>query len=285
MPPSRNATFLLNENNMKKVILTVAGSDTSAGAGIQADLKTITCLGGYGMTVITALTAQNPSRVHRIMPVPDDFVAAQLDALLGELPIDAVKTGMLPNQKCIEIVAERLKRFELRKVVVDPVMVAASGSRLIDDAAVESLVHTLFPLADLVTPNLIEASLLAGMEVSTPEQMRLAAEAIMRMGPKAVLVKGGHLRSDVVLDLLLEKSGFQEFVAPRVASTTIHGTGCTLASAVATLWAKGATLAQAVKAAKSFLSLAIARGIRLGNGPGTPDQTAHLPIEEALNQL
>jgi hydroxymethylpyrimidine/phosphomethylpyrimidine kinase len=271
--------------NMKKIILTIAGSDTCAGAGIQADLKTITCLGGYGVTVITALTAQNPLRVQGILPVPEEFVTAQLDALLDELPVDAVKTGMLPNRKCIEIVADRLKRHGLKKVVIDPVMAAASGTRLIDGLALESLVRTLFPLADLVTPNLIEAALLAGMEIHSPEQMKQAAEAIKKMGPKAVLIKGGHLESDIVLDVLLEESGFHELATRRVASEMIHGTGCTLASAVATLWAKGATLLQAVKTAKSFLTLAIEKGVTLGPGPGTPDQTAYLPIEEALNQL
>ena len=273
------------ERNMKKIILTIAGSDTSGGAGVQADLKTITCLGGYGMTVITALTAQNPSKVRGIFSVPGDFVAAQLDALLDDLPVDAVKTGMLPNRECIEIVADRVQRYGLKKVVVDPVMVAASGARLIDEAAAESLVRSLFPLADLVTPNLTEAAVLSGMDIQSPQDMKGAAEIIRNLGPKAVLVKGGHLQSDMVLDVLLDESGFHEFAAQRVPSGAVHGTGCTLASAIATLWAKGFSLSQAVQAAKLFLTKAIQNGIDFGSGPGTPDQAAYLNIEEALKDF
>jgi hydroxymethylpyrimidine/phosphomethylpyrimidine kinase len=270
---------------MKKRILTIAGSDPSGGAGIQADLKAITCLGGYGMTAITALTAQNPREVRAIHQVPIDFFVSQLDAVMEAIHVDAIKTGMLPNRECIDLVADRIGKHRVGVTVIDPVVVAESGGRLIDEQALAALVRTLLPLAGLVTPNLAEASLLSGMTVSSPDDMKIAAERIRDLGPHAVLVKGGHLESDELIDILLDDSGFHEFRSERIPSRAVHGTGCTLASAIATLWAQEGSLAAAVKKAKSFLTQAIRGGVLFGEGPGTPDQTAFLPIEEARERL
>ena len=269
----------------KKHILTIAGSDPSGGAGIQADLKTITCLGGYGMTVITALTAQNPREVRAVHQVPIGFLTVQLDTVLDRLAIDAVKTGMLPNGECIELVAERIRRYDLKRTVIDPVVISASGARLIDDRAMEALIRRLFPLAGLVTPNLDEASLIADMEIRNPEDMRRAAERIHVMGPRAVLIKGGHLSSVDALDVLRDETGLREFRTRRVPSRALHGTGCTMASAIATLWAQGNSLTDAVGKAKAFLTKAIEKGVIFDDGPGTPDQAAFFDPEKVLAVL
>ncbi len=270
---------------MKKRILSIAGSDPSGGAGIQADLKTITCLGGYGMTVITALTAQNPKEVRAIHQVPIDFLTVQLDAVMDVIRPDAVKTGMLPNRDCIELVANRLRRHEIKKSVIDPVVIAASGARLIDQAAVEALEGSLFPAAGLVTPNLDEASLLARMDINSVEDMKRAAERIRATGPSAVLIKGGHLTMEDAVDVLLDDSGIHEFSTPRVKSKAVHGTGCTMASAITTLWAQGNPLVDAVRKAKQFLTRAIEAGIVFDDGPGTPDQAAYLDTDHIVERI
>ncbi len=274
-----------NGEKLKKHILTIAGSDPSAGAGIQADLKTITCLGAYGMTALTALTAQNPWEVTAIHQVPPAFLAAQMDAILGKIRVDAIKTGMLPNDECIRLVADRLRKHGVSRAVIDPVVVAASGARLIDQTAFEALQKELFPLAGLVTPNIAEAEFLSGLTIESIDDMRKAASLIKKMGPKSVLIKGGHLPLEYAVDLLLDDRGFHEFSSPRFETEAVHGTGCTVASAIATLWAIEGDLLEALGKAKKFISIAIESGVFLGDKPGTPDQTAILDFKAALMKL
>ena len=250
-----------------KRVLTIAGSDSGGGAGIQADLKAITLLGGFGMSVLTALTAQNTVAVEAIHDVPLDFIAAQVDAVFSDIGVDAVKTGMLSNSAVVELVAKKLAEYGPVMVVVDPVMVAKSGDPLLAADARETLARTLLPLATVVTPNLPEASALVGWEVGNEDEMQRAAEEIHAMGPKYVLVKGGHLRGEA-LDLLYDGQQFHEFSSPRVETKNVHGTGCTYASAIATYLAQELEVVEAVAAAKRFITEAIRHGLALGQGHG-----------------
>ncbi|MGD0915495.1 MAG: bifunctional hydroxymethylpyrimidine kinase/phosphomethylpyrimidine kinase [Thermodesulfobacteriota bacterium] len=219
-----------------KRILTIAGSDSGGGAGIQADLKTITLLGGYGMSVITALTAQNTIGVQAIREIPASFVAAQIDSVLSDIGADAIKTGMLANQEIIEVVSRKIKLYKVKKVVVDPVMVSKSGASLLRKDAQETLIKKMIPIAWVVTPNLMEASVLTGLKVSSLEGMKKAAHRIYKLGAKHVVVKGGHLRG-MAVDLLYDGKHFMEMEGPRIETKNTHGTGCTFASAIATLLA------------------------------------------------
>src|SRR5512136_1276234 len=239
-----------------KRILTIAGSDSGGGAGIQADLKAITLLGGYGMSVLTALTAQNTTGVQGIHEVPVAFVEKQIDSVLSDIGADAVKTGMLANREIIDAVARKIRQYRVRKVVVDPVMVAKSGDLLLRSDAQQELIQHLFPLATVVTPNLMEASVLTGFKVDSLERMKKAAERIFRMGAKNVVVKGGHL-AGMATDLLYDGKTYYEIEGRRIAGNSTHGTGCTFASAIATLLAKGTTVDEAVRKAKVFITLAI----------------------------
>ena len=250
-----------------KRILTIAGSDSGGGAGIQADLKAITLLGGFGMSALTALTAQNTVAVEAIHEVPLDFIEAQIDAVFSDIGVDAVKTGMLSNAGVVQLVADKLAQYKPPIVVVDPVMVAKSGDPLLADDARETLAGSLLPLATLVTPNLPEASALIGWEVGGEEDMRRAAEEIYRLGPTNVLVKGGHLQGDPV-DLLFDGEQFHEFRSERVKTKNVHGTGCTYASAIATYLAQDLDVVSAVAAAKRFITGAIRHGLALGRGHG-----------------
>jgi hydroxymethylpyrimidine kinase/phosphomethylpyrimidine kinase len=252
---------------MMKRILTIAGSDSGGGAGIQADLKAITLLGGFGMSVLTALTAQNTVAVTSIHDVPLDFIAAQIDAVFTDIGVDAVKTGMLSNTKVVKLVAAKMSEYKPSIVVVDPVMVAKSGDLLLAADARNTLTEFLLPEATVITPNLPEASALVGWEVTQEKEMRLAAEAIHQLGPKYVLVKGGHLQGEAV-DLLFDGQDFHEFRAPRVETKNVHGTGCTYASAIATYLAQEFDVVQAVGAAKRFITKAIRHGLSLGQGHG-----------------
>jgi hydroxymethylpyrimidine/phosphomethylpyrimidine kinase len=252
---------------MLKRILTVAGSDSGGGAGIQADLKTITLLGGFGMSVLTALTAQNTVAVEAIHEVPLDFIAAQIDAVFSDIGVDAVKTGMLANGAVVELVAEKLAEYGPVIVVVDPVMVAKSGDPLLAADARQTLTQKLLPLATVVTPNLPEASALVGWEVGNEEQMHRAAEEIHGLGPKYVLLKGGHLQGEA-MDLLFDGQRFREFSSPRLETKNVHGTGCTYASAIATYLAQELEVVEAVAAAKRFITEAIRHGLALGQGHG-----------------
>jgi len=249
-------------------VLTVAGSDSGGGAGIQADLKTITLLGGFGMSAVTALTAQNTQGVDAAWPVPGPFVVRQIEAVARDLPVHAVKTGMLANREIVEAVADAIGRLRLAPLIVDPVMVAKGGHPLLEQEASESLRRNLLPLARLITPNLPEASLLAGRPVETPDQCREAARVLFDMGPQAVLIKGGHARGPEAVDLLFDGTGFASFSSPRVDTKNTHGTGCTYSAAIATYLAQGTPLNEAVDRAKRFLTDAIRFSLSLGAGHG-----------------
>ena len=258
-----------------KRILTIAGSDSGGGAGIQADLKAITLLGGYGMSVITALTAQNTVGVQGIHEIPAQFVAKQIDSVLSDIGADAIKTGMLANQEIIEVVSKKIKQYQVKNVVVDPVMISKSGASLLRKDAQESLIKRLIPLAWVVTPNLMEASVLTGLKVNSLEGMKKAAHLIYKLGAKHVVVKGGHLKG-MAVDLLYDGKLFSEMEVPRIESKNTHGTGCTFASAIATLLARGDTVNEAVRKAKTFITLAIKSGLDLGKGTGPTNPSAYV---------
>jgi hydroxymethylpyrimidine/phosphomethylpyrimidine kinase len=252
-------------------VLSIAGSDSGGGAGIQADLKTIAALGCYGMTAITALTAQNTLGVRSIHAVPLQILADQIDAVVEDIGVDAVKIGMLHSAETVRAVAAALQRHHLQKVVLDPVMIATSGAKLIDDTAVAVLVQELFPRAAVVTPNLDEAALLVGKPLASEADMEAAARQLLEMGANAALVKGGHLAGDTVSDLLLARGAQPLWMhAPRIASGNTHGTGCTLSSAIASQLALGADLVAAVQAAREFVRGALQAGapVRTGGGSG-----------------
>ncbi len=254
---------------MIPVALTIAGSDSGGGAGIQADLKTFSALGVYGASVITALTAQNTLGVQAIHDVPAAFVTAQLASVLSDLPVRAIKIGMLSQPDVIEAVADGIQRLKQPFVVLDPVMVATSGDRLLNPLAIETLVRRLFPLATLVTPNLLEAAALLECDVAENEQeMAQQGRRLLELGAKAVLMKGGHGASVESVDLLVEKDGTHRFAVPRIDTRNTHGTGCTLSSAIAAGLARGAPLVGAVEAAKAYVTGAIAAADRLQIGQG-----------------
>jgi hydroxymethylpyrimidine/phosphomethylpyrimidine kinase len=254
---------------MTSIAVTIAGSDSGGGAGIQADLKTFSALGVYGASVITALTAQNTLGVQGIHQVPPAFVAQQIDSVFSDLEVDAVKIGMLSQPAIIEAVAEGLERHHATQVVLDPVMVAASGDRLLAPEAVNTLRHILLPRALIVTPNLPEAAALLDEPLAPDERaMCRQAERILALGPKAVLVKGGHGKGAESTDILLDANGIRRFTAPRIETLNTHGTGCTLSSAIAAGLAKGHPLADAVAAGKNFISAAINASSRLQIGHG-----------------
>jgi hydroxymethylpyrimidine/phosphomethylpyrimidine kinase len=253
------------------IALTIAGSDPSGGAGIQADLKTFAALGVYGASVITALTAQNTTGVSGIHEVPAEFVAQQIDAVFSDLTIGAVKIGMLARADVIATVARGLDRHQARNVVLDPVMVATSGDRLLRADAVAALRRELFPRALLITPNLPEAAALLDTPVARVEaEMQAQGERLLAAGAKAVLIKGGHGEGAEAVDLLIDASGTTRLAAPRISTTNTHGTGCTLSSAIAAGLAKDLGLLDAVRAAKAYVTAAIAAatGLAVGHGHG-----------------
>ena len=249
-------------------VLTVAGSDSGGGAGIQADIKTITLLGSYGASAITALTAQNTRGVNCIHPVPPSFVQEQMSAVLSDIPIDVVKTGMLYSAEIAETVAAVLERFGKRMVVVDPVMLAKGGARLIDKMAIGTMKEQLFPLTYLLTPNIPEAEQLTGIAIKDETGMEEAARIICEMGVRNVLVKGGHLAEGSAVDLLYDGTSFVRFPVSRIMTKNTHGTGCTLASAIAAFLARGEPLPKAVARAKEFITTAIRLAQPLGRGHG-----------------
>ena len=255
------------KRRMMARVLTVAGSDSGGGAGIQADLKTIALLGGYGMSVLTALTAQNTLGVEGIHEVPADFVARQMDAVLGDIGADAVKTGMMGSPEVIRAVSRKIRQYGISRVVVDPVMVSKGGARLLFPQAEGALVEELLPLAGMVTPNIPEAEVLARMRIRGPEDMKEAARKIRRLGPRNVLIKGGHLRGEAV-DIFFDGRRFQDFSAPRLPSAHTHGTGCTLSAALALELARGCSPREAVERAKAFITSAIRFSFPLGKGIG-----------------
>jgi hydroxymethylpyrimidine/phosphomethylpyrimidine kinase len=254
-------------------VLTIAGSDSGGGAGIQADLKTITALGGFGMSVITALTAQNTLGVLGIHEVPAEFVALQFDAVASDIGIDAAKTGMLASTEILRVVVAKAKQYNVEKLVVDPVMVAKGGARLIREDARETLVKDLIPLACVVTPNIPEAEVLSGMPIAGRKDMRAAAVAIHKLGARQVVVKGGHL-SGAALDILYDGRRFHEFTTERIATGDTHGTGCTFSAAIATGLAAGKTVHDAVAVAKTYIQAAIRHAWRIGGGHGPTNHFA-----------
>jgi hydroxymethylpyrimidine/phosphomethylpyrimidine kinase len=247
--------------------LTIAGSDSGGGAGIQADLKTFSAFRVFGTSVITALTAQNSVGVHGVLNVAPEFVARQIDAVLSDIGADAIKIGMLSTAPIIETVATRLRAHERRPIVLDPVMIAKSGDPLLEPAARAALIAEMLPLAAVVTPNLHEAAALAGTSVDTERDMAEVARRIHALGPRAVLVKGGHLK-DAATDLLWDGHALHRFEAPRLDSPHTHGTGCTLSAAIAAGLALGRPLLEAVADAKRYVTAAIAGGFQAGAGVG-----------------
>ncbi len=245
--------------------LTIAGSDSGGGAGIQADLKTFTAFRVFGTSALTAVTAQNSLGVHAVHALPPELVARQIDAVLGDFGADAVKIGMLYSAPIIEAVASCLRRSRSGRVVVDPLMLASSGEPLLEPDALDALVREILPQAFVVTPNLHEASVLAGIPVETPGEMEEAARIIQARGARHVLVKGGHLKADAT-DILWDGSRFTRFDAPRVEAPATHGTGCTLSAAIAAGLARGLTLADAVRDAKRYVTRAIRDGFAPGHG-------------------
>lgn len=256
---------------MTAIAVTIAGSDSGGGAGIQADLKTFSALGVYGASVLTALTAQNTRGVQAIHDVPPDFVAAQIDSVFSDLTVDAVKIGMLSRPHTIDAVARGLARHGVETVVLDPVMVAASGDKLLSDDAVATLRERLLPTALVVTPNLPEAAaLLDEAPAASEDAMRAQATAILALGPRAVLIKGGHATGAQSVDLLVTSDGVLRLPGPRVETRNTHGTGCTLSSAIAAGLARGLTLEDAARAAKAYIAAAIAAAdtLEIGSGHG-----------------
>ncbi|HWP26669.1 MAG TPA: bifunctional hydroxymethylpyrimidine kinase/phosphomethylpyrimidine kinase [Xanthobacteraceae bacterium] len=251
------------------IAVTIAGSDSGGGAGIQADLKTFSALGVYGASVITALTAQNTLGVRAIHDAPPEFIAAQIDAVFSDLDVKAVKIGMLSRAATIEAVASGIDRHGMANVVLDPVMVAASGDRLLAGDAVAALRKLLIPRALVITPNLPEAAaLLDAQPAKGEDEMQAQAQRLLRLGTKAVLIKGGHGEGVESVDLLVDAAGVLRLAAPRVATRNTHGTGCTLSSAIAAELAKGRALADAVRAAKAYITAAIKAADRLQIGKG-----------------
>jgi hydroxymethylpyrimidine/phosphomethylpyrimidine kinase len=251
-------------------VLSIAGSDSGGGAGIQADLKTASALGCYGMTAITAITAQNTRGVRAIHALPPELLAQQIDAVAEDIGVDAVKIGMLHNAEVVRVVAEAIRQHRFEQVVLDPVMVASSGDRLIAEDTLHVLVHELFPLVTVVTPNLDEAGWLLGRKLGDADELEAAVRELQALGAPAVLLKGGHLAGSDVIDLLLDGTSLERWQASRIASRNTHGTGCTLSTAIACRLALGLPLKQAVMQARAYVRGALLSGadVHLGEGHG-----------------
>lgn len=264
-----------------KRVLTIAGSDSGGGAGIQADLKTITVLGAFGMSVVTALTAQNTRGVMGIHEVPAAFVAMQFDAVASDIGVDAAKTGMLSSVEILQVVAAKVKQYGIEMLVVDPVMVAKGGARLIREDAREAVIKELIPLACVVTPNIPEAEILSGIAITGPEDMQKAAVIIHKQGARHVVVKGGHL-SGAAVDILYDGRRFHDFTTERIATRDTHGTGCTFSAAIATGLALGKSVYDAVDAAKKYIQEAIRHAYRIGGGHGPTNHFA--PVLQEISR-
>lgn len=251
---------------MKKV-LSIAGSDCSGGAGIQADLKTFSAHGVFGMSVIVSVVAENTSRVIDIQNVTPDMIEKQIDAVFEDIEVDAVKIGMLSTPECMKAVAAKVKQYKPENVVIDPVMYAKNGCPLMEPTAVSTLIETIIPLADVLTPNIPEAEKKADMQISTVSDMETAAKKIHSMGCKSVVVKGGHHIGNAV-DVLFDGRNFYHFETARIDTKNTHGTGCTFSSAIASQLAKGKSVPDAVKAAKTYVTMAIEHSLAIGKGCG-----------------
>ena len=288
-PQGRKSEYMANQSFEFQYprVLSIAGSDSCGGAGIQADLKTFSALGCYGMTAITALTAQNTAGVRAIHAVPPAMLSQQIDAVLEDIGTDAVKIGMLHSAEIVHEVAAAIDRHVLKKVVLDPVMVATSGAVLIDNPAIAALVQELFKRVDLVTPNLDEAALLVGRALHSEAEMASAARELLGQGARAVLLKGGHLPGDTVSDLLITHDGLQHWMrAPRIRSSNTHGTGCTLSSAIAAQLALGCSLLEAVEASRAYVRDALQAGAAVQTGQGSgPLNHGFAPLKMVLRPL
>ncbi len=276
----------VNESNIMKgrnasfyKVLSIAGSDSGGGAGIQADIKTITALGGYATTAVTALTAQNTLGVQSIFEIPASFVGQQIDAVMADIGTDAVKTGMLLCKDIVEVVSSKIKEYHIKRVVVDPVMLSKNEKRLLSDNAVDALVSQLFPLSYVVTPNIPEAEYIAGLKIKDVSDAEKAAKRIHQLGPSHVLIKGGHAgkswdikNRDRVIDVFYDGKSFEYVEDEYISTKNTHGTGCTYASAIAAYMAKGNRPKEAVALAKRFVTASIRGSFGLGKGYGTLDQ-------------
>lgn len=290
-PAQPSAALAGSQTQQYARVLSIAGSDSGGGAGIQADLKTFAALGCYGMTAITAITAQNTCGVRAIQALPADLLQAQIDAVVTDIGVDAVKIGMLHDPQTVAVVAQALRTHGLTQVVFDPVMVATSGDRLITPETVQVLQSVLFAQVSLITPNLDEAELLLGRPIRGADELEDAARDLLALGAPAVLLKGGHLAQrgggDEVVDVLLQAGGVPlRLSSPRIASHNVHGTGCTLSSAIAAYLALGWALPQAVQAARAYVLRAIAAGaaVRTGQGHG-PLNHGFAPVPSVLRLL
>lgn len=259
--------------------LTIAGSDSGGGAGIQADLKTFTVMKVYGMSALTAVTAQNTLGVHGVYPLTPDQVAAQLDAVLSDIGTDAAKTGMLFNEPIISVVADAVKRYKISQLVVDPVMIAKGGQPLLLPEAQAALRSKLIPLAAVITPNLPEAEVLGGCAIRTRDEMLEAARRLVGLGARSVVIKGGHLESGPAADLFYDGKQQEWLEAERVATRHTHGTGCTFSAAIAAGLAKGLSLFEAVQLGKRFVTLAIQKAPGIGGGHGPTNHLAWLEVK------
>jgi len=259
------------QNQSPPNALTIAGSDSGGGAGIQADIKTFVALQCYGASVITALTAQNTARVSAVFDVSAEFIGEQIDAIFEDIPIAAVKTGMLPSAPIVEMTATKLREHAVANVVVDPVMVTTHGQRLIDDKAADAIKSQLLPLATVVTPNITEARILSGAPDDADNSLaaiEAMARAIMRLGSSAVLIKGGHGDGSDCVDVLFDGASVQHFSSPRIDTKNTHGTGCTLSAAIAAFLARGESVADATRMSKDYITEALAAAFPLGKGNG-----------------
>ncbi len=250
-----------------KTALTIAGSDSGGGAGIQADIKTMSALGVFGMSVITAVTAQNTKEVRSVQNIDLDIIRDQIETVFDDIQVDAVKIGMLANAETVNVVTESLKKYNPIHVVVDPVMISKGGHYLLQESAVKALVQELLPLATLITPNIPETEVLVGNSVQTEDEMYQACIRLKEMGPKTVLIKGGHLTGDSN-DLYYDGEDFHWLKSKRIDTKNTHGTGCTLSSAIAANLAKGTTMLEAVTLAKGYITTAITHSLELGSGHG-----------------
>ena len=250
-----------------KTALSIAGSDCSGGAGIQADIKTMSAIGVFGMSVIVSVVAENTSRVISIEDVSTKVISDQIDAVFEDITVDAVKVGMLTSPECMKTVASKLLQYKPKHIVVDPVMYAKNGCPLMRESAIDTLISQVIPVATLLTPNIPEAEKISGMKIETVEDMKLACKKIIGMGAKAVLIKGGHYIGDA-RDVLYDGKEYSEFVSKRINTKNTHGTGCTLSSAIASYLALGESLAGAVAKAKEYVTSAIENALELGKGCG-----------------
>lgn len=270
--PSGEAPRIVLTNvppNRVPIALTIAGSDSGGGAGIQADIKTFSSLGCYAASVITAVTAQDTKRVYDFVEMTPEFVAKQIDAVMNDIGAEAVKTGMLASAPIIETVAERLKHHGVTNLVVDPVMVAKGGDKLLHDSAVKALKDRLLPLALVVTPNIPEAEVIVGRKLTNWEEIKDAAREIHEMGAANVVIKGGHYEGELTAtDILYDGKGYRDFAVGWVQTTSTHGTGCTFASAIAALLAKGENVPTAIAGAKAFVTKALQEAYPIGSGHG-----------------